>query len=136
MGWTTSLRTRPGAHQDHWPLGPCHDRHADVTQEIALDGLHPPRAEHGHLGPRRRFQQCLLGILGNQIADDGEAGVTRLELGLRVVHDSLRPVVLIHLGGSVGRFRRQEGPRVQQPQRELAAGGFVSGPTGGGEALG
>ena len=127
---------RFGTYQDHRPLGPCHDGHADVAQEVALDGRQPPRTEHEHLGLRRRLEQCVLGVVGDQVADDGEARVARLELRPRVVHDPLRPVVLVHLRGDAGRFRHQQGPRVQQAQRELAPLGFVGGPVGGGKALG
>jgi hypothetical protein len=127
---------RPGAYQHHRPVGPRHDRHADVSEEEALDGHESARTEHGHLGLRRRLQQCVLGIVGDQAADDGQARVALLELGPCLVHDPPRPVVLVHLGGDVGRLRQQQRPRVQQTQREPAALGFLGGPAGGGKALG
>lgn len=125
-----------GAHEDHRVIGPCHDGHADVTQEVAPEGPEPVRAEHGHLGLRCRLQQGDLGVFGDEITDDREARVACLELRPRVVHDPLRPVVLIHLRRGTGRFRRQEGPCVQQTQCEPAPLGFVGRPVGGGKALG
>lgn len=68
-----------GAYQDHRHVGPCHDGHADVSEEIALDGHQAARTEHDHHGLRCRSQQRVLGVVGNQAADNGKARVARLE---------------------------------------------------------
>ncbi|GAA3784804.1 hypothetical protein GCM10022206_25430 [Streptomyces chiangmaiensis] len=86
-----------GTDQDHRPFGVCHDGHTDVAHEVAFQEFQPPRTEYGHLGLRRRLQQRVPGVVGNEVADNGEARVVCLKFSLRVVHKSLCPVVLVDL---------------------------------------
>ncbi|GAB2964181.1 hypothetical protein GCM10027075_74650 [Streptomyces heilongjiangensis] len=82
--------TPVGTHQDHGALDVCDDGQADVAEEVALHGSRAPGAEHEHLGLRRCSEQCVLGVVGAQVADDGEARVMRLEFRPCVVHEPLR----------------------------------------------
>ncbi len=78
----------------------------------------------------------MLGVVGDQVLDDGQVRVACPELRPRGVEEAPRPVVLVGFRGDAGRFRGQQRPRVQQAEGEPAPLGLFGGPAGGGETLG